>query len=51
LLEEIGTLAPGKIADMVLWSVEHPAELSYWMGGQPCWAVIRGGVVERTGAR
>ena len=31
--------------------LEHPAELSYWMGAQPCWAVIRGGVVERIGAR
>jgi imidazolonepropionase len=51
LLEEIGTLAPGKRADVVLWSVKHPAELSYWMGAQPCWAVIRGGVVERTGGR
>jgi imidazolonepropionase len=50
MLDEIGTLTPGKRADVVLWSVEHPAELSYWMGAQLCWAVIRGGAVELTGA-
>jgi imidazolonepropionase len=50
MLDQIGTLTPGKRADLALWSVDHPAELCYWMGAQPCWAVVRGGVVERTGA-
>ncbi len=50
MLDDIGTLTPGKRADVVLWSVEHPAELSYWMGAQPCWTVIRGGAVEPNGA-
>ncbi len=48
---EMGTVEPGKRADLALWSVDHPVELAYWMGGSPCWRVIRGGkVVEGTGA-
>jgi imidazolonepropionase len=40
---EIGTLAPGKRADLVCWEVDHPSELAYWMGGDlTCW-VVRGG--------
>lgn len=38
-----GTLAPGKAADFAVWEVEHPAELAYWIGGNPCVAVIRAG--------
>ena len=40
---EIGTLTPGKRADLVCWSVDHPAELAYWMGGDLTAAVVRGG--------
>ena len=29
---QIGTLEIGKLADMVVWSIDHPAELSYWVG-------------------
>jgi len=29
---QIGTLDVGKLADMVVWSIDHPAELSYWVG-------------------
>lgn len=32
LLDEIGTLEIGKAADLAVWSVETPAELSYWIG-------------------
>jgi len=32
LLDEIGTLEVGKAADLAIWNVEHPAELSYWLG-------------------
>jgi imidazolonepropionase len=32
-LEDRGTLEVGKRADFVLWNVEHPAELCYWIGG------------------
>lgn len=32
LLDEIGTIAPGKRADLALWDVGDPAELVYWLG-------------------
>ena len=43
LEHEIGTLDVGKAADLVVWSVDHPRELAYWMGGEPQWRVVRGG--------
>ncbi len=39
----IGTLEIGKRADFVLWNVDHPAELAYHIGFNPCHAVVRGG--------
>jgi len=30
--DQVGTLAPGKVADLVAWQIEEPAELGYWMG-------------------
>jgi imidazolonepropionase len=42
---DMGTVETDKRADLALWSVERPAELAYWMGGCPCWRVVRGGVV------
>ena len=38
-LADRGQLIPGMRADMVLWNAEHPAELSYWIGGLPPQAV------------
>lgn len=32
LADEIGTLAPGMAADMAVWDISRPAELSYWLG-------------------
>jgi imidazolonepropionase len=32
LSSEIGTLEPGKVADIAVWNVERPAELCYWLG-------------------
>lgn len=32
LAHEIGTLAPGMAADMAVWDISRPAELSYWLG-------------------
>ncbi|MGD9815495.1 MAG: amidohydrolase family protein [Hyphomonadaceae bacterium] len=32
LLDEVGTLEMGKAADLAIWDVNHPAELSYWLG-------------------
>ena len=39
----IGTLEVGKRADFVLWDVDHPAELAYRIGLNPCHAVVRSG--------
>lgn len=33
LSKQIGTLEVGKKADMVLWDIEHPNQLSYQLGG------------------
>lgn len=34
-LNDRGSLQTGHRADLVLWDAEHPAELSYWIGGLP----------------
>jgi len=41
--EEIGSLEPGKRADFAVWDIDQPAELAYWLGGNPCSGVVRGG--------
>jgi imidazolonepropionase len=38
-----GVLREGARADLACWSVAHPAELCYWIGGNPCQAVVCGG--------
>jgi len=38
-----GTLAAGKLADLAVWNVEHPAELAYALGANPCHAVYKRG--------
>lgn len=32
LADRIGTLEPGKAADLAVWDIERPAELAYWLG-------------------
>ena len=32
LLEDRGTLEPGKRADLAVWDISHPRELAYWTG-------------------
>jgi imidazolonepropionase len=39
-----GRLAPGLRADLALWKVTAPAELAYWMGGNPCIGVVKDGI-------
>ncbi len=39
----IGTLAVGKQADLAVWDIDHPIELSYALGANPCCRVVRGG--------
>lgn len=43
-LPDRGILAPGKRADFVLWDVQHPAELSYAIGSNPCIQTIFNGL-------
>lgn len=43
LASECGTLEAGKRADFAVWNIERPAELAYWLGGNPCAGVVRGG--------
>ena len=40
-----GVLSAGFCADMVLWDIDHPSELSYWIGSNPCDAVVQAGAL------
>jgi imidazolonepropionase len=42
-LADRGTLQIGQRADFTVWNLEHPNELSYWFGHNPCRRVIVGG--------
>jgi imidazolonepropionase len=42
-----GVLATGRRADLVVWEVEHPAELSYRFGVNPCRTVVQSGNIVR----
>ncbi|MCD4748773.1 MAG: imidazolonepropionase [Thermoanaerobaculales bacterium] len=39
-----GTLEVGKVADLVLWEIEGPADLAYRLGASPCREVARNGL-------
>jgi imidazolonepropionase len=41
LEHEIGTLEVGKRAEFALWEVDHPRELTYWLGRNPVVEVVR----------
>ena len=43
--QQIGTLESGKDADLVLWDVYDPAELSYNIGFNPCHLVVKQGKI------
>jgi imidazolonepropionase len=43
LADDRGTLEVGKLADFAVWDVEHPAELAYALGANPCHAVYKRG--------
>ena len=43
--EERGSLEVGKRADLVLWDIEHPAELAYNLGRNPCHRVVLAGEI------
>jgi imidazolonepropionase len=42
-LADRGTLAVGKRADLTLWRISRPAELSYWLGRSPLEVVLQDG--------
>lgn len=42
-IDDIGTLEPGKRADLAIWSIDRPAELVYRMGFNPLHSRIFGG--------
>ncbi|MGY4830660.1 imidazolonepropionase [Sphaerotilaceae bacterium SBD11-9] len=41
-LADRGTLAVGQRADFAVWDVDHPHELAYWFGHNPCRRVVYG---------
>lgn len=43
LADRIGSIEPGKAADLALWNCGHPAELSYHVGLNSCAGVVQGG--------
>ena len=43
-LADRGTLEVGKRADIAVWDVEHPRDLSYWMGRRRLASLLVGGV-------
>jgi imidazolonepropionase len=44
MADSYGTLEAGKVADLAIWDIEDPAELSYRIGFNPLSFVIRSGV-------
>ena len=42
-LHDRGTLAAGQRADFVAWDLQHPNELAYWFGHNPCRRVVVAG--------
>lgn len=43
--DRVGTLKVGMQADMVLWNISNPAELSYRLGGNPASKVMYKGII------
>jgi len=42
---QVGVVAPGGAADLVVWDVADPVELVYWLGRPLCRTVVRAGIV------
>jgi imidazolonepropionase len=43
-LADRGTLEAGKRADLAIWDIHHPHELSYWLGLNPLHELLIGGL-------
>jgi imidazolonepropionase len=39
-----GQLTAGRAADFVAWDIDHPRELSYWFGRNPCRRIVQAGI-------
>jgi imidazolonepropionase len=46
--DEVGRLAAGQRADLALWDISQPAELSYAFGANPCVGRVARGLVSAT---
>ncbi len=44
LSDECGRLSPGLAADLAIWAIAVPAELSYRIGFNPCAGIVQAGV-------
>ena len=49
-LKDRGVLRPEQRADFVLWDVDHPSELSYAFGSNPCLSRVWGGKIQAVSA-
>ena len=47
-LHDRGLLVPGLRADLAVWNAEHPREMAYRFGHNPCQRVVFGGVERST---
>jgi imidazolonepropionase len=43
LAGEVGTIAAGARADLVVWDADRPAQIVYWVGLEPVAAVLKRG--------
>ncbi len=50
LLESVGTIEAGKRADLAMWRIERPAQLSYGLGANPCVASMHRGKIRDASA-
>jgi imidazolonepropionase len=41
----LGSLVPGRAADLAIWSIETLDELGYWSGFNPCSMVVKDGTI------
>lgn len=42
-LHDRGTITAGARADLAIWDIEHPSELTYRIGFNPLWKRVFGG--------
>ena len=47
LLQSRGTIERGKRADLAIWNINHPRDLTYWMGRNPLQELLIEGISNR----